>query len=88
MSTHLVFGLCLAAFWGCVWAWALQATGWGRWLALRRTWITVVVGVGGDMAVLLLVLPWDLWLAVLGVLAASSVGIILRSLLNEWHEER
>lgn len=77
----------LAAIWGAVWALFLQLHPWGRWLAVRRTWLSVVVGVGVDLLILLLVLDWDSWAAVGAVTAASSIGLIVRSLVNERHED-
>jgi len=83
MTAALVF----AAVWGGLWALFLQWHPWGQWLAVKRTWLTVVVGVGVDLAILLLVLDWQTWLTVAAVIAASSVGIIVRSLYNEHHED-
>lgn len=80
--------LLLAFGWGVAWALVLQATEWGRWLALRRTWITVVVGVGVDLLLLLLVLPFEYWLQVALVVGLSSIGIVTRSLKNEYGDER
>jgi len=75
----------LALFWGVFWALFLQFSPTGRWLALRRTWLTVVAGVGVDLLILLLVLPLDAWLTVAGVFALSGIGLIARSLWNEYH---
>lgn len=87
MSTPwLVVGV-LGAVWGAVWAMCLQWTPWGRWLAIKRTWLAVVVGVGMDLLILLLALPLAQWLLVCTVMAASSVGIIVRSLANEHWED-
>ena len=75
----------IAAFiWGVIWAACLQFTNWGRWLALHRTWLTVVIGVGMDLVILFFALPRAEWLIVFWVFALSSVGIILRSLVNEY----
>lgn len=79
--------LVVALFWGVVWAVFLQVHAWGQWLAARRTWLAVVVGVGVDLVILLLVLDWHRWAMVVGVVAASSVGIIGRSLVNERRED-
>ena len=87
MTDRLALALCLAAVWGVVWALFLQFHRWGQWLAVRRTWITVVVGVGVDLGLLLLLVDWATWAMVAGVVAASSVGIIVRSLVNEHHED-
>ena len=59
----------------------------GRWLAVRRTWLTVVVGVGADLLLLLLVLDWHQWAQVVAIVAASSIGVIVRSLHNEHRED-
>ena len=59
----------------------------GRFLAQRRTWITVVIGCGVDVLILLLVVPLETAALVVGVLALSSLGIIARSIYNEWDEE-
>lgn len=87
MTSMFALTLLLAAVWGVVWALFLQFNHWGRWLAMRRTWATVVVGVGVDVALLALVLsPHDV-AAVLAVFAASAVGIIARSFVNEHRED-
>jgi len=79
--------LLLAAVWGVVWALFLQYHPWGQWLAVRRTWLTVVAGVGVDLALLAAVLDLATWLTVAGVIAASSIGIIVRSIANERRED-
>lgn len=77
----------LAIAWGIAWAYCLQFTQWGRWLAFKRTWITVVIGVGVDLIILLLVLPVRHVMRVLYIVALSSLGIIARSLHNELRED-
>lgn len=84
----LALSLILALIWGLIWAVLLQHTRWGRFLAVRRSWIAVVIGVGVDLLILLALLPIMIWLSVCGVIAVSSVGIIVRSLANEWREHR
>lgn len=79
--------LLLAVVWGVVWALFLQHHGWGQWLAVRRTWLTVVAGVGVDLALLAALLDLATWLTVAGVIAASSIGIIARSIANERRED-
>ncbi len=74
----------LAAVWGAVWAAALQYTAFGRWLAERRTWATVVIGVGVDGAICALVTPVTVWARLAAIVAASSIGIIARSWANEF----
>lgn len=84
----LLLALVLALFWGGIWALFLQMHPWGQFLAYRRTWITVVVGVGVDLLLMLLVLDLIVWLQVFAIIAVSSVGIIARSLHNELLEAR
>jgi len=82
----LDFGLitrCLGALcWGILLAVFLQFSRMGRFLAVERTWITVVVGVGVDLLIGIGAAWWQMWL----IVACSSVGIIARSLINE-HQE-
>lgn len=87
MTDRLALALCLAFVWGVIWALFLQFHRYGRWLAVRRTWITVVVGVGVDLALLALLLNPYAWATVATVVAASSVGVIVRSLVNEHSED-
>lgn len=75
----LLLRICLAFFWGFGWAGYLQFTRQGQFLVLKRTWITVVIGVGID---LLIAYNADYWTIVL-VISVSSFGIIVRSLWNE-----
>lgn len=83
MSLHL---RSIALFWGFAWAACLQFTRWGRWLAVQRTWITVVVGMGVNMLILWRVLDRRAWWQVMEVLGLSAIGIILRSLMREYQE--
>lgn len=82
----LPFYLLLALIWGAIWAAFLQFVPLGKFLARHRTWFTVVIGVGGDMLILLAIIPFDVWLLVVLVVGLSSVFIITRSLYNEFHE--
>lgn len=84
----LILRILLAFGWGFAWAAILQFTRHGQFLAMERTWLTVVIGVGVD---LLIAYPAD-WYTIALVISFSSVGIIVRSLLNEskrdetnWH---
>lgn len=79
----LIFRVCLAFFWGFLWAAYLQFTKQGQFLVLKRTWLTVVIGIGVD---LLIAYGGDWW-TVSAVIAVSSVGIIIRSLWNESQAE-
>jgi len=87
MTATALFGLILAAIWGAFWALFLQTTGPGKFLAARRAWLTVVIGIGVDLAILWALIPAQ-WPIVAGVITASSIGIIARSLANEWHDHR
>ena len=82
----LALALVLAAVWGFAWAWLLNTEP-GLWLARRRTWITVVIGVGVDLLILPLVLGLMEWLFVAAIIAASSIGIVIRSWNHEHHDE-
>lgn len=81
-----VLVLLLALIWGISWALFLQFVPLGRFLARRRTWLTVVVGVGVDLLLALLLVPLVAWLAVVAIVALSAVGIVGRSLWNEHRE--
>ena len=83
MTDRIALTAILALIWGAIWALFLQLHPWGQWLAIKRTWLTVAVGIGVDLALLLLVLDVRTWSTVTAIVAASSVGIIVRSLYNE-----
>lgn len=76
----------ISLFWGGLWAGFLQFSRFGRFLVHKRTWVTVVVGVGGDLIILLFLIPFRIWLKFFTIIALSSVPIIYRSLSNELHE--
>lgn len=78
----------LALLWGLVWAGVLWGTGWGRWVRLRRTWLSVVIGVGGDLLVMGLVMGLEVWLAAWLIVAASAVGIVGLCWVGEYREHR
>jgi hypothetical protein len=82
----LALCLVLAAVWGGVWAAVLQFSRPGRFLAARRTWLAVVIGVGVDLLILLALLPVETWLRIGAVIAASSLGVIVRAIYNECDE--
>ncbi len=83
----LSIGLSLAFVWGVVWALFLQFTSLGQFLAAKRTWLTVTVGIGVDAGILLVCLPLSTVLSVVAVVAASAIGIVARSLINELQDE-
>jgi len=78
--------LFLALFWGIAYAIALERISFMRWLVDKRTWIVVVAGVGMDLILIKLIIPWEWWVWMAIVVALSAVGIIGRSLYLE-HEE-
>jgi len=78
----------LALIWGGIWAACLQFTDWGKFLAERRTWLTVVVGVGVDLVIFWPLVPLDVLVELVIVVGASSLCIIGRSLYNELQYSR
>lgn len=84
---RFALAIALATAWGAVWALILQCTEFGSWLAERRTWATVVIGVGVDGAICALVTPITVWWKLAAIVAASSIGIIARAWINEHAED-
>jgi hypothetical protein len=82
MKTEMLLAICLGAGWGLVWALCLQTVP-GRFLASRFTWLAVAIGIFVDMFIALLVVPMETWIAVMGIIGASAVAIVCRSLFNE-----
>lgn len=76
----------IAFTWGTIWSSFLQWTHFGQFLAQKRTWLAVVIGVGVDLLLILPLIPRRLWVKIFTVIAVSSLPIILRSLANEWDE--
>ncbi len=83
MDATTILAVIVAVIWGAMWAAFLEFNRHGRFIAARMTWLSVVIGVGMDLVILLAVLPFDLWLRMFGVVSASSVCIIGRSVINE-----
>ena len=85
-----------AVLWGFAWAWCLDNTRRGRFLVNRRTWLTVVIGIGVDGLLYLPVLylmpagqePVLIWLRLVAILALSAIGIVKRSVDQEYEQER
>ena len=88
MDTPTQIALYLALSWGVLWAVLIQFIPRLRWLVNRRTWVTVVVGIGGDLFIAYWIIPFDAWIRVFGVVTLSSVGIIIRSFVNEHAEHQ
>lgn len=86
MTGMTLLALLLAFVWGGIWAAFLQFTPLGRFLAVQRTWITVVIGVGGDLAIALLCVEFEVWARFAGVVVLSAICIVARSLANERNE--
>lgn len=82
-----LFGMLLAGIWGTLYAVALQTYP-GRFLAARFTWLTVVIGIGVDLAIVALVLGPDVMLPVAGLIGVSAGPIVARSLVNEMRDQR
>lgn len=78
----------LALLWGVGWAWALWETGWGRFIRLKRTWLSVVVGVGVDLLLMGLVVELRVWVWLVGIVGLSALGIVARCLETEFEEHR
>lgn len=77
------FGLILGLIWGALYAWFLQTSHAGRFLAARYTWLTVVIGDGACLLISRLILPTAQWLTVCAIFALAGAPIIVRSLINE-----
>ncbi len=85
MSTQITLDFvliarCLGALvWGIGLACFLQYQRLGQFLAHERAWLSVIIGVGGDLLLGIGAAWWQLWL----IVACSSLGVIARSLNNE-----
>lgn len=77
VDSVLILRVFLGVCWGFLYAATLTFTDVGKYLADQITWFSVVIGVGVSM---LISYPGD-WYTVALVMAASSAGIILRSIL-------
>jgi hypothetical protein len=76
----LLFGrMFLALLWGVSYALFLQHVRLGQFLVEKRTWLTVVVGVGVDLGISY----GGNWWTIVIVMALSAIGILARSLINE-----
>lgn len=86
------FALLLALIWSCLVAAFIGATKQGRWVAEHLTWLTVVVGVGGDLLIMLLVADAQgrvLWWHVLAVFVVSGIPVSVQNigkLYRKWLE--
>lgn len=60
----------------------------GREWCARRTWATVVMGVGLTLALAACIVPFEWWLWVAGLFGATGLPIVARSLRNEMRREQ
>jgi CHASE2 domain-containing sensor protein len=86
-ATLFLIAVGLALAWGFAWAHVLDTSAWWKWAVIKRTWLTVVVGVGVNCAILFVVLPWQYAVTVVLIFAVSSVGILRRSFNIERRED-
>jgi hypothetical protein len=85
-SNGQLLGIVLGLLWGIGFAAFLQWVPLGRYIVERVTWLAVIMGVGVDLLIVAPFIGWPLMLFVGAVIAASSIGIIVRSLSNANHE--
>ena len=78
----------LGALWGIGWAMFLWMSAVGRWLRLRRTWLTVVVGVGMDLLIVRMAVDVAAWLVMVGVVACSGQGVVAMAWGGEYGDHR
>ncbi len=76
MDGKSVAACLLALLWGVGWAWALWETGWGRFIRLKRTWLSVVVGVGVDLLLMGLVVELRVWVWLVGIVGLSPCDLV------------
>lgn len=88
-------GLVLGFVWGVFLAVFLQFNPLGQFLARCRTWMTVVVGIGGDLLIALWAIyqpevqtPERAWEVVALIVVMSGLPMMARSLINEHRETR
>jgi hypothetical protein len=78
----IAFGILLGLAWGIAYAAFLEKTAVGRYIVERVTWLSVVIGIGGDLLIAGLFIGWPVTLALGAIIGASSIGIIARSLIH------
>ena len=60
----------------------------GREIAARKTWVTVVIGVGLTLILAAVIVPFEVWIRVALLFVATGAPIVVRSLRNELRAER
>ena len=79
----LPFALIFAVIWSTAIALAIEYTGPGRWVAERLTWLSVAVGVTGDLLIGLLLIDGAgrvVWWQMALLFAVSGVPVTVQSL--------
>jgi len=82
-----VISFAMGAFWGSSWAVFLHMTTVGRWLRLYRTWLTVVIGVGGCLAIVGARHSWRSAATALTIFAGAGAPIVTASILEEFKRD-
>jgi len=83
---HILFIL-LELAWGALFALFLQHTRPGKYLAYRKSWLAVVIGVIGTEILSLPVTGTRAVLLSALAFSCSAIGIVARALVNERHLE-
>lgn len=81
----LAFVLLAAACWGVAVACFLEYTELGRFIAVRLTWLSVVIGFGGDFLLAIFLLDDQgriIWWQFVALVGVSSIAVITRGLLE------
>lgn len=81
----LAFVLLSAFIWGVCVACFLQFTKLGKFIAQHLTWLSVALGTGGDLLLLLLLMDSTgrvLWWQVVATIAVSSIAVSVRGILQ------
>ena len=85
MRTVITFAM--GVIWGSSWAVFLHMTTVGRWLRLWRTWLTVVIGVSGCLAIVGARHSWRNAGHALSVFAGAGTPIVVASILAEFRRD-
>ena len=86
-NMRTVISFAMGAFWGSSWALFLHTTTIGRWLRLYRTWLTVVIGVGGCLAIVGARHSWRSAATALTIFAGAGAPIVTASILEEFKRD-
>ena len=86
-NMRTVISFALGVIWGSSWAVFLHMTTVGRWLRLWRTWLTVVIGVGGCLAIVGARHSWRSAATALTIFAGAGAPIVTASILEEFKRD-